>query len=428
MQKKPNINFLTKLFSPFIAAFFIYVFFAAPHQAKAYVLIDFGTVSLGDDVSGHVTKTANIQNNNPTGGLPMTANTNTAPSWFTMDGLSSLSGTLPANTTSPVTIALTSKSTDGTWAVGTYTFSVTLTTSSGTQNASDYFDVRVNIDNNGPLAAPTAPVATNSGGASGNCNVVYLNWNTGVGATGYDVYRNGTQILTNYSGLSYTDNAVTPGTSYTYTIDSYRANGNKTSSQATFSNTPIIPNRCVADFSTSDKVITALNGNAQPYTSTCVANGSGTTATIKNGDTLSFQLDLCNTGSVPALSVSVKDTLVQNLQNPRNYKINGVTTTPTISGNTITFNVGTINNGSTTLITFDADVPSSLGSTQALQRLENDGDITYTTAYILPGDVAGGNGNCKSSFNNSATACHISTGLVVFYNGLKTPTQKEFNP
>ena len=52
---------------------------------------------------------------------------------------------------------------------------------------------------------------------------VGLSWTVSTGgATGYTIYRNGTQIGTS-STTTYTDATVSPSTTYQYTVDAYNA-------------------------------------------------------------------------------------------------------------------------------------------------------------------------------------------------------------
>jgi chitodextrinase len=82
----------------------------------------------------------------------------------------------------------------------------------------------------------TAPSATN----------VNLGWSSStdnVGVTGYTVYRGGTVLATvGASTLTYSDAAVTPATTYTYSVDSFDAAGNHSAQSATASvRVPAVP-------------------------------------------------------------------------------------------------------------------------------------------------------------------------------------------
>lgn len=84
-----------------------------------------------------------------------------------------------------------------------------------------------------PLATPTGLAAT-----PGNATVS-LAWGSVAGATGYDVYRNGTK-LTSTVGPSYTDNAVSNGTAYSYYVVATSATSSSGAS-ATVTATPAAP-------------------------------------------------------------------------------------------------------------------------------------------------------------------------------------------
>ena len=64
-------------------------------------------------------------------------------------------------------------------------------------------------------------------------NSVRLSWDKGTDALTYNVYRNGTLIEENISVTRYTDNTVSPETSYTYEVESERFNENKSETRAT---------------------------------------------------------------------------------------------------------------------------------------------------------------------------------------------------
>ena len=79
----------------------------------------------------------------------------------------------------------------------------------------------------GDTTAPSAPTGLAAGGTTASSTT--LNWtastdNTGV--TGYDVYRNGTQVGTTTGATGYTDSGLSASTSYSYTVKAFDAAGN----------------------------------------------------------------------------------------------------------------------------------------------------------------------------------------------------------
>jgi parallel beta-helix repeat protein len=127
----------------------------------------------------------------------------------------------------------------------------TLTYSDGTVAAAtsysysvDAFDAAGNHSAQSAPATVTTPTVDSTppsipAGLSANAPSaakVNLAWGASsdnVGVTGYTVYRNGSALAT-VSGatLTYTDSAVTPATSYTYTVDAFDAKGNHSSHSA----------------------------------------------------------------------------------------------------------------------------------------------------------------------------------------------------
>ncbi len=76
------------------------------------------------------------------------------------------------------------------------------------------------------LSAPTVP--TNLTVATNTQPSITLSWNTStdnIGVTGYNINKNGS-VLTSVTSPSYTDNVVTPGTSYNYSVSAFDAAGN----------------------------------------------------------------------------------------------------------------------------------------------------------------------------------------------------------
>lgn len=63
------------------------------------------------------------------------------------------------------------------------------------------------------LATPTGLTAT-----AVSSTQINVSWSAVSGATGYDLERNGSQILTNHSTTSYSNTGLTPSTTYTYRV------------------------------------------------------------------------------------------------------------------------------------------------------------------------------------------------------------------
>jgi hypothetical protein len=117
--------------------------------------------------------------------------------------------------------------------------------------------------------APSAPTGLVAAGGAGQVALSWTAATDNVGVTRYNIIRNGTPLDT-ATGTSYTDSAVSAGTSYTYTVTAQDAAGNV--GPASDSATATVPSgpRPI----TMDKVVTTHQGTAA---STIAATGVTTT-------------------------------------------------------------------------------------------------------------------------------------------------------
>ncbi len=282
-----------------------------------------------------------------------------------------------------------------------------------------------NFTSSNPPGDPQNPTAENNSiNAAVACGQIKVSWAAGSNAASYKVYRNSTNVLpgaplqSGIVALTYTD--TTPLASGYYWVQSVNAAGN--SSAVVASNTPIAPTACQVNLGTSGKVVTAVNGVAYTFSSSCVASQTGTVKTIKNNDVVTFAMNICNNGSIDATSVSVTDDITgSNIYNVRNIVITGGGSSST-AGNVTTFNLGTITAGTKKTITYDADVKTPTGGTQTLYRFRNQANITYSSS--------GGAGSvgCTGTSATAGSPCKLDTGFIVFYNGQKAPIIKEVTP
>ena len=90
----------------------------------------------------------------------------------------------------------------------------------GTHSAQSSLALSVTTPATAPPSVPTGLSAPTDTASS-----VGLSWTVSTGgATGYTIYRNGTQIGTS-STTTYTDATVSPSTTYQYTVDAYNGAG-----------------------------------------------------------------------------------------------------------------------------------------------------------------------------------------------------------
>ncbi|QRN94206.1 alpha-amylase [Archangium violaceum] len=95
------------------------------------------------------------------------------------------------------------------------------------------------------LVVDTTPPSTPTGlaAATKTDRSVKLSWSAAsdnVAVTGYDIFRNGTQVGTS-TGASYTDSGLTASTTYSYTVKARDAAGNLSSASAALSVTTLAP-------------------------------------------------------------------------------------------------------------------------------------------------------------------------------------------
>ena len=118
-----------------------------------------------------------------------------------------------------------------------------IVTGSGTRSAESYdgeaanaplLHIEYGLDSgSGDEQAPSTPNGLQA--TSVGSNSVALSWNAAndnVAVTGYNIYRNGTQIASS-SNLSHTDTSVLPNTTYGYQVSAFDAAGNESNRSAT---------------------------------------------------------------------------------------------------------------------------------------------------------------------------------------------------
>lgn len=224
------------------------------------------------------------------------------------------------------------------------------------------------------------------------CGNIYIVISPSSGNNYWDVERDGTVIASSTTQQTLTD---TPsGGVHTYTVRAFNQFGGY--SAWTLGSPPFIsPTPCGVNFSNSGKELYEVNGLPNPFTSNCIASVSGTSLPMRGNDTVTFRIDACNTGTISATNVTLVDTIDPNITNTRNFQLNGVAmqqgTNYTISGNQITFNLGTIAYGQQPYITFDATLltPPGDGCSNATPspKFCNSAVINYNSS-VGPGTYA----------------------------------------
>lgn len=124
------------------------------------------------------------------------------------------------NGTQIATVTTGSYTDTGLTASTLYSYTVKATNANGDSPVSN--SVSTTIPNT-CATAPTAPtIFAQTGTLCGGS--VFVTWNAVSSATSYNVFRNGTLVATS-SNVSFTDTGLTPGTSYSYTVQAVNAVG-----------------------------------------------------------------------------------------------------------------------------------------------------------------------------------------------------------
>jgi glucosylceramidase len=121
---------------------------------------------------------------------------------------------------------------------------------------------------------PSAPAGLSASGTTSSSTA--LDWaasTDNVGVTGYDVYRNGTQVGTS-TGTSYTDTGLSAATAYSYTVKAYDAAGNLSAASNTAAVTTSSTSSGAVDSAKWYQVINTNSGKCVDVTNGSSANGT----------------------------------------------------------------------------------------------------------------------------------------------------------
>ncbi len=112
-------------------------------------------------------------------------------------------------------------------------------------------------------ATPAAPIATAV--LASTLQIAWTATTDNIGVAGYNLYRNGTLIDTSSSMFSYNDQNLTPGETYTYTVNAFDASGNVSATSAPLSvettdtTPPSVPTGLMVTGTTSTSVSLSWN-------------------------------------------------------------------------------------------------------------------------------------------------------------------------
>lgn len=242
--------------------------------------------------------------------------------------------------------------------------------------------------------------------ASVACGSVTVSWQPGRNAASYNLYRSTTNSLPStiyaagLSGTSYEDTNASLNTKYFYWVASVGATGGATAASVNNSQ-GISPSPCEADLTPSDKNLNAINGVSQPHNG-CDYNqfqGTPQDKTLKNGDILTFGINICNIkGTADATTITLKDKLL-NLSSPPggfNAMVDGqplvfVTRTPQAGEYSydtanfeLDFNLGVVSKGLAKQITYDAQVKTQTNNAIGCVKCQSQTVISFKKDSTSP--------------------------------------------
>ena len=338
----------------------------------------------------------------------------------------------------------------------TYQYTVDAYNGAGTHSAQSSPALSVTTPATAPPSVPTGLSAPTDTASS-----VGLSWTVSTGgATGYTIYRNGTQIGTS-STTTYTDATVSPSTTYQYTVDAYNGAGTHSaqSSPALSVTTPAtappsVPTGLSAPTDTASSVglsWTVSTGGATGYTiyrnGTQIGTSSTTTytdATVSPSTTYQYTVDAYNGAgthsaqSSPALSVttpatappSVPTGLSAPTDTASSVGLSWTVSTGGATGYTIYRNGTQIGTSSTTTYT-DATVSPSTTYQYTVDAYNGAGThsaqsspaLSVTTPATAPPSVPTGLSAPTDTASSVGLSWTVSTGGATGYTIYRNGTQ-----
>ncbi len=297
---------------------------------------------------------------------------------------------------------------------GTYTITITAA-SAGFANQT--CNVQLVINPATPPNPPTNVAVSNSG----QCGTIDISWRNSTGSptpVAYRVYRR-ISPTDPWQQLG-ADIPYTAGAAHVYSLrdntplslagSNYYAvaavANSVESTYASASPSPIVPVACTPNLGSSDKDVLSVSGRINRTFTPIQCSGTSETAALPNGalyapgDVVTFQINVCNTGTQELTGVQVTDTFT-NLSNMTVLPSvpPGCVTGSSVNANNVTFSLANVaaNNG-ICAIRLRGTVTAPANPTAAIYRFQNRAIITgnggsvtrevYTPPYLF--SVTGG--------------------------------------
>ncbi len=324
----------------------------------------------------------------------------------------------------------------------TATYTVSNSNSSGNQMSAS---VIINVP--GSQVSPPSGVTISNTPPAVSCGQINLTWQASTSSpSGYVVLWNNTNNIgtahvlatTTAATLSYTDTAPGDPNNNYYWVEAFSITGGVTSYSAAAAapENPIAVVPCQANMSSSDKNITGAvtNGVSQTYPTTpCQGQqsqgGPPPTTIFRLGDTIDFEIDLCNnsvTSQNAATNVTVDDSMLNLARYDSSQPIlSSAAWNSKLSGNLISPQSAS---GTEPNLTLHFVIPGSIPEGGYLP-------LTLQAKINVPANAGGSTGKFQNSavVNYNKDASHTDsvtalTKLILFTIGTQPPSAIEVAP
>lgn len=331
--------------------------------------------------------------------------------------------------------------TNGIVAGTNYTYSVKAKNASATQTTNSNGTLSVTALDCNPI--PGAFTLTVTPECSGTSTRNRLTWTASANATSYDLYRNGALYASNITGTTYTNTAVTTGTSYSYYVKAKNA----TATQTTNSNgtQTVAAINCSTPGSFTISATAECNGTTSRINLTWTASANATAYDIYRNGSL-YASDVTGTqflntfvtvGTAYTYSMIAKNSIGTLANSNGTVSATAImcapgsftaTATPTCSGTSSAINLTWT--ASTNATSYDIYrngnlYASDITGTSFLNTYLITAGTTYTY-YIKAKNSAGTLNNSNGTLSVTATNC--SGGKISEDNGVKESISVSFYP
>lgn len=270
-------------------------------------------------------------------------------------------------------------------------------------------------------AIPGSFTLTATPECNGTTSRVSLSWTAAANATSYDLYRNGTVYAANLTGTTYSNTAVTAGTTYTYYVKAKNANGATNNSNGTLSVTAV---NCSVPGAFTLSAVAECNANVSRVNLTWTLAANATTYDIFRNGSL-YAADVTGTqflntyitpGTTYTYSITAKNTIGSTNNSNGTLTVTAITcppgaftltASPTCSGTTSAINLTWTASPNATSYDIYRNgnlYASDVTGTSFLNTYLITAGTTYTY-YVKAKNTAGTLNNSNGTLSVTATSC-----------------------